>query len=396
MAVKKKIESIPISKLTGDPANARKHGERNIQSIVESLNRFGQQKPIVVDSSFCVRAGNGTLEAARSLGWTHLDCVVTDLKGADAVAYAIADNRTAELAEWDSDVLAATLESLQADDLLEAAGFTGDELQEMIDTLTPPEVEEDEVPEVPVEAITKPGDLWILGRHKLLCGDSTKTEDVGRLMDGKKADAILTDPPYGVAYVGKTKDALTVESDDCSEEELERYVALWFDRCVENCRAGAYWYATVPARPLHTVFALDWKRRGVLRQIMVWVKDSMVLGHSEYHYRHEPILFGWVPGGVRHKNTDRTRTTVFEFARPKASREHPTMKPIELWASLMADASRINELLYEPFSGSGTTLIAAEQLGRTCYGMEISPAYCDVIVKRWENLTGEKASLEHR
>ena len=390
------IERIAISELSCDPSNARKHPERNIATIVASLKRFGQQKPIVVDLSKVVRAGNGTLEAARSLGWTHLDCVKTDLKGSDAIAYAIADNRTAELAEWDDDILAATLNGLLADDsdLLDAAGFTELDLEALLDEIGPDvAIVEDEVPDPPVDPITKPGDLWILGNHRLLCGDSTKADDVARLMAGEKADAILTDPPYGVSYVGKTKDALTVESDDCSEKELEVFVSLWFDRCLENCRTGAYWYATVAPGPLHTVFALDWKRRGILRQIMVWVKDSMVLGHSEYHYRHEPILFGWVPGGVRHKNTDRTRTTVFEFARPKASREHPTMKPIELWASLMKDASRTGELFYEPFCGSGTTIIAAEQLNRKCYGMEISPAYCDVIVQRWEKLTGKQAEL---
>jgi len=392
------IQRIEISKLTGDPSNARKHGDRNIQTIVESLNRFGQQKPIVVDSSNCVRAGNGTLEAARSLGWTHLDCVVTDLKGSDAIAYAIADNRTAELAEWDDSVLVATLEGLQLEGLLDSAGFSDDELAELMKEIdldgdgTNGEVIEDEAPEVPAEPITKPGDLWILGKHRLLCGDSTKSEDVERLMAGAKADMLLSDPPYGVAYIGKTEDALKVENDDLNEDDLAALVVSAFGNAETNCRAGAYWYATVPAGPLHILFADDWKRRGILRQIMVWAKDSMVLGHSEYHYQHEPILFGWVPGD-RHKNTDRTRTTLWHCDRPRANREHPTMKPVALWERAIMDGSRAGEIVYDPFLGSGTTLIAAEQLGRKCYGMEISPQYCDVIVKRWENLTGQKAVL---
>jgi site-specific DNA-methyltransferase (adenine-specific) len=251
----------------------------------------------------------------------------------------------------------------------------------------------DEVPEPPVIPITQLGDLWLLGDHRLLCGDSTKVEDVERLMAGAKADMVLSDPPYGVSYVGKTKDALKVENDELDEDSLTKLVCNAFDNAEAHCRAGAYWYATVPAGPLHILFADDWKRRGILRQIMVWAKDSMVLGHSEYHYQHEPILFGWMPGD-RHKNSDRTRTTLWKYDRPKANREHPTMKPVALWTQAVTDGSRSGEIVYDPFLGSGTTLIAAEQLGRKCYGMEISPKYCDVIVKRWEQLTGKIATRE--
>jgi len=238
------------------------------------------------------------------------------------------------------------------------------------------------------------GKLVMKSKHRLLCGDSTIQADVLRLMNGERADACLTDPPYGVSYVGKTADALKVENDDMSEDNLRELVGSAFDNAQAVSRPGAYWYATVPAGPLHLIFADDWKRRGILRQIMVWAKDSMVLGHSEYHYRHEPILFGWIPGGERHKNSDRTRTTLWEHARPKASREHPTMKPVALWAQALTDGSRRGENVYDPFLGSGTTVVAAEQLGRQCYGMEISPVYCDVIVSRWENLTGKKAVLQ--
>lgn len=383
-----KIEQRSVQKLSSDPANARKHSDRNIESIVASLRRFGQQKPIVVDKSGIVRAGNGTLEAAKRLGWETIAVVESDLVGADMSAYAIADNRTAELAEWDDEILKATLEGLD-DALREAAGFDLSELDELLKDADT-EVLEDEVPEPPAEPITKPGDLWLLGEHRLLCGDSTKAEDVKRLMAGAKADMVLSDPPYGVSYVGKTKDALKVKNDELDEAALTKLVCDAFDNAEANCRAGAYWYATVPAGPLHILFADDWKRRGILRQIMVWAKDSMVLGHSEYHYQHEPILFGWIPGD-RHKNSDRTRTTLWKHNRPKANREHPTMKPVALWSQAMQDGSRSNEVVYDPFLGSGTTLIAAEQLNRKCYGMEISPAYCDVIVKRWETLTGKQA-----
>jgi DNA modification methylase len=277
---------------------------------------------------------------------------------------------------------------------MEVAGFTEEELAALLaDSEIEPEVIEDEVPEPPPDPITQPGDLWLLGEHRLLCGDSTKAEDVERLMAGAKADMVLSDPPYGVSYVGKTNDALKVENDDLSEKGLTALVVAAFDNAEASCRAGSYWYATVPSGPLHILFADDWKRRGILRQIMVWAKDSMVLGHSEYHYQHEPILFGWIPGD-RHKNSDRTRTTLWQYDRPKASREHPTMKPVALWAQAMTDGSRQGEIVYDPFLGSGTTLIAAEQLGRKCYGMEISSQYVDVICNRWAKLTNESPVLE--
>lgn len=389
-----KVERRKISELKNDPANARKHSPRNLKSIRDSLDVFGQQKPIVVDSRGVVIAGNGTLEAARELGWEEIDVAVTDLDPAHAQAFGIADNRTAELAEWDTDVLGQLLEGMDSD-LADILSIDDLELPDSIDGgeqvegLTDP----DEVPEPPEEPITQTGDLWLLGEHRLLCGDSTSAEDVGRLMDGGKADMLLSDPPYGVSYVGKTKESLTVKNDELDESSLTELIRNAFNNAEAICRSGAYWFATVPPGPLHLLFAEDWKCRGILRQIMVWAKDSLVLGHSEYHYQHEPILFGWIAGD-RHKNSDRTRTTLWEYDRPKASREHPTMKPVPLWAQAVTDGSRRGEVVYDPFLGSGTTLIAAEQLGRKCYGMEIDPKYCDVIVKRWEDFTGQTATRE--
>ncbi len=383
-----------IDHLHLDPANARKHNPKNLDAIKSSLAKFGQRKPIVVQrEGMIVRAGNGTLQAAKALGWDQIAAVIVTEDNSSAAQFAIADNRTAELAEWETETLATLLDGWD-EETRNALGFDQADIDEMMAGLTPAEVVEDEIPDPPADPITKPGDLWILGEHRLLCGDSTKAEDVDRLMAGAKADMVLSDPPYGVSYVGKTKDALKVENDALGEEDLTALVVAAFDNAEANCRAGAYWYATVPPGPLHILFADDWKRRGILRQIMVWAKDSMVLGHSEYHYQHEPILFGWIPGD-RHKNSDRTRTTLWQYDRPKANREHPTMKPVALWAQAVTDGSRTGEIVYDPFLGSGTTLIAAEQLGRKCYGMEISPQYCDVIVKRWGTLTGKQAVREH-
>jgi DNA modification methylase len=359
---------------------------------VQSIERFGFVDPVIVnDRTGILVGGHQRLKAAKKLGLKDVPVVAVNLDEAEEKALNVALNKIS--GEWDLDLLRGVLEDVQAAGLdLSLTGFTDDEWAAMGGTLSPVQglTDPDEVPEVPVEPITKPGDLWLLGEHRVLCGDSTKAEDVARLMDGAKADMVLTDPPYGVSYVGKTKDALKVENDELNEADLQKLVVSAFDNAEKRSRPGAYWYATVPAGPLHILFADDWKRRGILRQIMVWAKDSMVLGHSEYHYQHEPILFGWLPGD-RHKNADRTRTTLWSYDRPKANREHPTMKPVELWAQAVTDGSRKGETVYDPFLGSGTTLIAAEQLGRKCYGLEISPQYCDVIVKRWEQFTGKKA-----
>lgn len=387
----------PISSLIPYARNARTHSEAQVAQLAASIREFGFTSPVVIDEDGGILAGHGRVMALRKLGVDEVPCIeASGLSEAQRRAYVLADNKLALNAGWDEEMLRVELGDLQGLGLdLDLTGFDEMELEGLFDepSETRGLTEPDEVPEPPEEPRTKPGDLWLLGEHRLLCGDSTKAEDVERLMAGSKADMLLTDPPYGVSYVGKTKDALKVENDALDEGSLTKLVCDAFDNAEANCRAGAYWYATVPPGPLHILFADDWKRRGILRQIMVWAKDSMVLGHSEYHYQHEPILFGWIPGD-RHKNSDRTRTTLWQYDRPKANREHPTMKPVALWAQAVQDGSRSGEIVYDPFLGSGTTLIASEQLGRKCFGMEVSPAYCDVIVRRWQELTGKVATLE--
>lgn len=381
--------AVSIDSLNPDPSNARKHDKRNIEAIKASLARFGQTKPIVLhENGTTIIAGNGTWHAAKELGWTEIAAAKTNLDAAEAVAYGIADNKTAELAEWEDDTLRDLMDALP-DDLKLATGFEGDEIADML-RLPTDQVDEDEVPPAPDQPVTQPGDLWLLGGHRLICGSSADHTTLTRLFDGRKADMLLTDPPYGVSYVGKTKDALTIENDELDEEQLAELMKSVFDLCDEFTREGAYWYATVPAGPLFLVFAEDWKRRGILRQMLVWAKDTMVMGRSEYHYKHEPILFGWKEG-QRHKNNDRTRTSVWEVDRPKVNREHPTMKPVELWSKAIKDGSRSGEIIFDPFLGSGTTIIAADQMGCLGYGCELDPKYCDVIVQRWETLTGETA-----
>jgi site-specific DNA-methyltransferase (adenine-specific) len=391
-----KFQTIAVADLSLDPSNVRKHSRRNLDAIKASLRKFGQQKPIVVDAKGIVLAGNGTLTAAKELGWTEIQIVRTELAGVEATAFAIADNRTAELAEWDDNLDEVLKSLLGAGQDLEDLGFSESELAKISSDLVgdaglDAELQVDKSDQLRVKWGVESGQLWQLGDHRLLCGDSVKVEDARRVMAGGLADMVITDPPYGVAYVGKTKDALKVENDDVDEETLAKMCKQWFDASDEVSRPGAYWIATVPAGPLHGVFFNDWKARGYLRQVMVWNKDSMVMGHSEYHYKHEPILFGWKPGD-RLKNSDRTKTTVWDFARPKASREHPTMKPVEMWNYAIGNHTERGNCVYEPFSGSGTTIIACEQLGRKARAIEISPNYVAVALQRWADATNQTPS----
>jgi len=387
----RELRTVKAAELMPNPKNWRMHPKAQQDALRGILAEVGYADALLArelpDGSLMLVDGHLRAETTPD---EKVPVLILDINEAEADKLLLSLDPLAALAETNAAALDSLLREIDTGseglqqmyaDMAEAADLYKDDHAEVV---------EDEVPEPPVDPITKPGDLWLLGEHRLLCGDSTKAEDVERLMVGAKADLMLTDPPYGVSYVGKTKDALTVSNDSLSGENLARFVTSAFNNAETNCRSGAYWYATVPDI---LVFANDWERRGILKQIMVWAKDAMILGRREYHYKHELILFGWIPG-ERHKNSDRTRTTLWQYDRPKASREHPTMKPVALWAQAVKDGSQQGEIVYDPFLGSGTTLIAAEQLGRKCYGMEISPRYCDVIVQRWETLTGKKAELE--
>jgi len=391
------IEDIPCADLHNDPANVRKHGDQNLAAIKASLVRFGQQKPIVVNQDGVVVAGNGTLIAARALNWTTIKAIRTNLVGSEATAFAIADNRTAELAEWDESALHQQLAAIAIDDeeLLAATGFDEKQLAKLA-AANAPEVIEDEIPEPPADPITQPGDLWLLGKHRLLCGDSTKSEDVERLMDGETASLMVTDPPYGVEYDADWRNhakradgtvfgasALGKVSNDNRADWRESWELF-------KGNVAYVWHADSRSPEVsESLIACGF----VIRNLLIWGKNSMVIGRGDYHHQHEPCWYVVRKGCPAQRTEDRTQTTLWQIDKPQKSETgHSTQKPIEC----MARAIRNHHapLVYDPFLGSGTTLIAAEQLGRTCYGMEISPAYCDVIVKRWETLTGQTATLE--
>lgn len=246
------------------------------------------------------------------------------------------------------------------------------------------------------EPITKPGDVWILGKHRLMCGDSAQKEDVMRLMNNQDADMLLTDPPYNVDYVGKTSEALKIKNDNMSDNQFYEFLKKVFENMYSVTKEGASIYV-FHADTEGLNFRKAFKDAGYkLAECLIWKKDCFVMGRQDYQWQHEPILYGWKEGAAHHFINDRTQSTILEFDRPRQSSLHPTMKPIDLVARLLKNSSKENDKILDLFGGSGSTIIAAEQLNRNCYTMELDPKYCDVIVKRWESLTNKEAILERR
>ena len=381
--------AVPIESLSLDPSNARRHPARNIDMIKSSLSKFGQRRALVVQrDGMIVRSGNGTLLAAKALGWTEIAAAIVNDDNATAVQYAIADNRTAELAEWEDETLGLLLDGMDQQ-IRDSIGFDEAEFNELMDGLVPKEVTEDEVPETPEQPTTAPGTLWVMGNHRLLCGDSTRPEDVKRLMDGKRADLMLTDPPYNVDYEGGN--GLKIANDSMPDQQFRQFLTAAFRAAFDALKPGAsfyIWHADSEGFNFRAAVA-DCAQK--VRQCLIWAKNALVMGRQDYQWQHEPCLYGWKEGAAHGWYSDRKQTTVLNFNKPKANDQHPTMKPVELFGYLIGNSTAPQGLVYDPFLGSGTSVVAAEQLGRVCYGLELSPAYCDVIVQRWENLTSQKA-----
>jgi len=404
------VHDIPVGELHNDPANVRKHGEQNLAAIKASLTRFGQQKPIVVNRDGVVVAGNGTLMAARALGWRTVKAVRTGLEGAEATAFAIADNRTAELAEWDDAALQQQLAAIAIDDeeLLAATGFDEKELAKLA-AANAPEETEDDVPEPLAEPVTQPGDLWLLGKHRLLCGDSTKAEDVERLINGETADICFTSPPYAlgksvalsgnIAMAGKQR---VYDKHDDNPDEWAQLMDGWWDASLQAVAHA--WMVNVQPLAGNKRDLMRWIEARVDRliDIVTWDKGHAApqMAPGVLASRYEWIIGIGKTGASRAFPLSSWRGTLQSVydGPPQRDNEfadiHAATMPVHVPAWIMGTLCDQAKSVYEPFCGTGTTLIAAEQLGRACYGMEISPAYCDVIVKRWETLTGQKATRE--
>jgi DNA modification methylase len=439
-----RVRKLKLDDLVLDPQNARKHSERDVNAVAASLKQFGQQTPIVVTSDMLVVKGNGTTMAAMQLGWTELRGVVTELTGDELKAYAIADNQTGLLADWDWDRLAEQVDLLE-EDVRAALGFDQSEIDELLERLVPDvdDTFEDGVPPVPKKPKSKLGQVWAMGPHRLLVGDCLSEEHVNALFAGEpsEADMVFTDPPYNVAYESGGK---TITNDDMSDADFAAWLLQVMSVIASRLSAGGACYVCHSDSYGH-LFRDAFIQSGImLKQCLIWVKQSLVLGRNDYQWRHEPILYGFKGGcrhrwyGKRNKDTilldqgdgvtvedvesdegeaavqltfsfqgrtlkieapyfdvvsDGPPETVWKIDRPRKSPDHPTQKPIELCARAIKNSSKAGQIVFDPFGGSGSTLIACDQLERRCFTAELDPGYADVILKRWEQMTGGKPEL---
>jgi site-specific DNA-methyltransferase (adenine-specific) len=392
-----KIEQVAVTALIPYAKNSRTHDDAQVAQIAASIKEFGWTNPILVDGDKGIIAGHGRLMAARKLGMTEVPVIeLKDLTPTQKKAYIIADNRLALNAGWDNQLLTIELNELLADKFsLDLLGFNADELNALLNPVEINEglVDEDEVPEPPPEPITKLGDVWILGNHRLMCGDSTQIDQLEKLCNGRPVDMWLTDPPYNVAYEGKTKDALTIKNDSMSDDSFRQFLRDSYVAADVVMKQGAVfyiWHADSEGYNFRgAAHDTGWK----VRQCLIWKKSTIVMGRQDYHWKHEPCLYGWKEGAGHLWAADRKQSTILEFDKPSRNGEHPTMKPVALFEYQMLNNTKGGDIVLDSFGGSGTTMIAAEKNGRVGYLMEFDPKYCDVIVKRWENFTGKTAVL---
>jgi len=392
-----KIEQRAIESLIPYINNSRKHSDEQVAQIAASIKEFGWTNPILVDGSNGLIAGHGRLLAARKLGMPKVPVIeLAHLSENQKKALIIADNKLALNSDWDNNLLMIELQELDSEDYdLSVLGFDQDELDALLNPIEPTTglTDEDAVPDVPEEPKTKPGDVYILGNHRLMCGDSCSITDMEKLCNDRKVDMWLTDPPYNVAYEGKTKDALTIQNDSMSDDGFRQFLRDAYVTADTVMKPGAVfyiWHADSEGYNFRgAAFDAGWK----VRQCLIWKKSTMVMGRQDYHWKHEPCLYGWKEGAGHLWATDRKQTTILEFDKPSRNGEHPTMKPVALFEYQMLNNTKGGDIVLDSFGGSGTTLLAAEKNGRVAYVMELDPKYCDVIVKRWEDFTGKKAQL---
>ena len=366
--------------------NNPRNNEGAVDYVVESIKEFGFKVPIIIDKNNVIVAGHTRYKASKKLGINKVPCIIADdLTDEQIKAFRLADNKVAEIATWDFDKLDLELSTLEMD--MELFGFETitDEVQEAV---------EDEFDvEVPEEPKAKLGDVYQLGKHRLMCGDSTSIDDVEKLMNGNKADMLLTDPPYNVDYEGKTKDKLKIENDKMDNDSFRQFLIDAFSTADMSMKPGAVfyiWHADSEGYNFRgACYNVGWK----VRQCLVWNKNSMVMGRQDYHWKHEPCLYGWKDGASHLWTSDRKQTTVISFDKPTKNDLHPTMKPVPLFDYQIKNNTNIGDIVLDLFGGSGTTIMACEQNKRVAYTMEYDPKYVDVIINRWEQYTGKKAVL---
>jgi len=382
------MKLVPIKELVPYVNNARTHSAAQITKLRSSLREFGFVNPIIVDRDYSVIAGHGRLIAAKEEGFSEVPCVFVDyLTEAQKKAYIIADNRYAEDAGWDEELLRLEIEGLQGMEFnVELLGFEPAELNKLL--TNGDDIQEDDFDveaELQKPALTKPGDVWLLGKHRLVCGDSTKCETYKVLMDGKKANLVVTDPPYNVNYEGS---AGKIKNDNMGNEAFYTFLFDAFKSMEEVMAQDASIYV-FHADTEGLNFRKAFSDAGFyLSGTCIWKKQSLVLGRSPYQWQHEPVLFGWKKKGKHMWYSDRKQSTIWEYDKPKKNGDHPTMKPIALIANPITNSSMTGCIVLDPFGGSGSTLIACEQTDRICHTIELDEKFCDVIVKRFIEQVG--------
>jgi DNA modification methylase len=396
MKNKPKIEILKTDSLIPYARNSRTHSEAQVAQIAGSIREFGFTNPVLIDGENGIIAGHGRIMAAQKLGLAEVPCIRLDhLTETQRKAYVIADNKLALNSGWDDSMLALELAELQDDNFdLSLTGFDESELADLLAETIEGETDPDEVPEPPVDSVTVLGDVWVMGKHRLLCGDSTSIDDLRKLCGEQDVDMWLTDPPYNVAYEGKTKDALTIQNDSMTDDSFRTFLRDAYVAADAVMKQGAVfyiWHADSEGYNFRgAAHDAGWK----VRQCLIWKKSTMVMGRQDYHWKHEPCLYGWKEGAGHLWATDRKQTTILEFEKPSRNGEHPTMKPVALFEYQMLNNTKGGDIVLDSFGGSGTTMIAAEKNGRIARLMELDPKYCDVIVKRWQDFAGKQAIHE--
>jgi DNA modification methylase len=396
-----KIEQWPTAKLLPYARNARTHSDDQVAQIAASIAEFGFTNPILAGSDGIIVAGHGRLAAAQKLGLDVVPVVVLDhLSATQRRALVIADNRIAENAGWDDAMLRIEIAALQDDDFdVSLTGFDADALAELMAGDEPDndgQSDEDAVPEVGETPISRPGDVWIMGSHRLLCGDSTVAESYDVLLQGSPVDMVFTDPPYNVNYANSAKDKMrgkdrAILNDNLGDGFYDFLLAA-LTQMVTHCRGGIY--VAMSSSELDVLQSAFRAAGGKWSTFIIWAKNTFTLGRADYQRQYEPILYGWPEGAQRHWCGDRDQGDVWNIKKPQKNDLHPTMKPVELVERAIRNSSRPGNVVLDPFGGSGTTLIAAEKSGRVARLIELDPKYVDVIVRRWEEFTGKQAIRE--
>ncbi len=398
-------EAYPTDKLIPYARNSRTHNDEQIAQIAASIKEFGFTNPILIDEDDVIIAGHGRLLAAQRMGLKEVPVIrLLGLTPSQRRALVIADNKIAMNAGWDEEMLSLEMGELKAEDFdIDLLGFNPDELNALEhfgEDAGKNDTEEDTVPEPPVEPISKKGDMWVLGRHRLLCGDTTMIDDVKKLMADDIADMIFTDPPYNVNYGATMKDKLRYHTSPNHErkimndnlgEDFEQFLTDSLSNMLMYCKGAAY--VCMSSSELHTLYSSFIAAGGKWSTFIIWAKNTFTLGRADYQRQYEPILYGWVKDKDHYWCGDRNQADVWEYNKPQCNDLHPTMKPIELVMRAILNSSKIGGIVLDGFGGSGSTLIAAEKTGRSARLVELDPKYCDVIVKRWEEFTGQKVVL---